>query len=199
VGRGAVNADPWDILYGHFDGREALALLQFTGISLADEVVAPIGHQPALIALFNEMHATLRAGYTLHHLVMASACLRHILARLAMLLTYRSPASPQGLNIDKLIDVMLARITESCTLDDLAAEANMARSTFSRHFREKTGYPPIDYYLRLKIQKACELLETTDLQIAEVSRHLGYTDAHYFSRLFKKYMGVAPSHYRRTV
>lgn len=196
---GALPANPWDILYVHFNGNEARELLQFTGISLSEERVIAIGHQPSLIALFNEMHVTLQTGYTLHHLVMAATCLHHILARLAMLLTFSGPKSSQELNIEKIINLMLARLTESCTLDELAAEAHMARTTFSRHFRDKTGYPPIDYYLRLKIQKACELLETTDMQVAEVSHHLGYADSHYFSRLFKKYMAVAPSHYRRRV
>lgn len=196
---GAVPTNPWEILYVHFGGDEAQELLQFAGVSLSEHSVIPIGQQSSLIALFNEMHTTLISGYTLHHLLMASACIRHMLARLAMLYTFSGPKSSRELNVENIINLMLARLTESCTLDELAAEAHMARTTFSRHFREKTGYPPIDYYLRLKIQKACELLETTDMQIAEVSHFLGYTDSHYFSRLFKKYMAVAPSHYRSRV
>src|SRR5690606_38049030 len=100
---------------------------------------------------------------SLHHLTIASACLRFILSRVALINTYTASASAQGLDVQKTIDFMLERITKRCGLDDFAAHANMSQSTFSHRFREKTGYSPIDYFLRLKIQKACELLETTEM------------------------------------
>ena len=62
--------------------------------------------------------------------------------------------------------------------------------------KKKTGYAPIDYFIRLKIQKACELLETTDQQVGEMGYSLGYPDIDYFSRLFKKVVGLSPRQYR---
>ena len=73
----------------------------------------------------------------------------------------------------------------------------MPRSTFIRVFRTKTGYATVEYFLRLKVQRACELLETTDLQINQISRKLGYEDQYYFSRLFKKFMDISPQQYRQ--
>ncbi|MCB0166075.1 MAG: helix-turn-helix transcriptional regulator, partial [Anaerolineae bacterium] len=66
----------------------------------------------------------------------------------------------------------------------------------ARVFKKKTGYAPIDYFIRLKIQKACELLETTDQQVSEIGHSLGYPDIYYFSRLFKKVVGLSPRQYR---
>ncbi|RME70993.1 MAG: AraC family transcriptional regulator, partial [Verrucomicrobia bacterium] len=56
---------------------------------------------------------------------------------------------------------------------------------------------PLDYFNRLKVQRACELLATTTLSIAEIAEQLGFDDPYYFSRLFRKIMGMAPRVYRR--
>jgi AraC-like DNA-binding protein len=92
---------------------------------------------------------------------------------------------------------MLEQLTQPLSLDDFADYAAMSRSYFSRQFREKTGYAVMDYFTRLKIQKACELLETTEMKVTEISHYLGYKDPYYFSRLFKKVSGISPSHYRQ--
>ncbi len=49
----------------------------------------------------------------------------------------------------------------------------------------------------MKIERACYLLDTGELSISAVAEQLGYEDSYYFSRLFKKVMGVSPSSYRR--
>ncbi|MGE7057069.1 helix-turn-helix domain-containing protein, partial [Paenibacillus glucanolyticus] len=69
---------------------------------------------------------------------------------------------------------------------------------FTFRFKEATGYSPIDYYLRLKIQLACQHLDLTGQSIKEISHRLGFQDPYYFSRLFKKIMGKSPSDYRDT-
>ncbi len=197
-GYGADEIDPWTIQYAHFDGKDVADLLALASISPTALVVA-VGQQPSIFASFNDMVTALRAGYSLHHLTIASACLRFILSRVALLNTYTLSSSAQGMDVQQIIDRMLTKIAQRCSLDDFAKETHMSPSAFSHRFREKTGYSPIDYFLRLKIQKACELLETTDLHIGEVSRQLGYTDQYYFSRLFKRFMGVPPSQYRNKI
>lgn len=193
-GYGADENDPWTIQFAHFDGQDIPVLLELASITPASLVI-PIGQQPSIFASFNDMLATLRSGYSLHHLTVASACLRFVLSRVALINTYTRASTP-GLDVQQVIDLMLANISKRWTLDDFAEQIHMSPSAFSHGFRQKTGYSPIDYFLRLKIQSACELLETTDLHIGEIGRRLGYTDQYYFSRLFKRYMGVAPRQYR---
>lgn len=48
----------------------------------------------------------------------------------------------------------------------------------------------------LKIKKACDLLDTTDMKVNQISLYLGFDDQYYFSRLFTKIMGTSPKHYR---
>ncbi len=70
---------------------------------------------------------------------------------------------------------------------------------YSKLFRERTSHSPIAYFIQLKICKACELLDHTDLGVREIAIELGYDDPYYFSRLFKKIQGVSPSKYRRDI
>jgi AraC-like DNA-binding protein len=192
---GANKQDPWTIQWAHFNGRLAPDLLALANIFL-DQPVVSIGERLSIITLFSDILQQLQAGFSLHYLIYAAACLRQILSEIALLTAYSPPTDTKDLNAKKIISFMRNNLTESCTLDDFAGEACISRSHFARKFREKTGYSPIDYFIRLKIQKACELLETTDLKVGEISRSLGYRDQFYFSRIFKKIMETSPKAYR---
>lgn len=194
-GYGASEADPWTIQWAHFNGRDAASLLALANISGAGALVT-LDRPFSLFSLFNDMLTTLQTGYSLHHLLVASAGLRHILSRLAFINTYTPPLGTHGLNVQQIIELMLNNLDKRYTLDELANHAQMARSSFSRLFRQKTGYAPVDYFIRLKIQRACELLETSEMQVNEISQRLGYEDPYYFSRLFKQFTQSSPSLYR---
>jgi AraC family transcriptional regulator of arabinose operon len=72
----------------------------------------------------------------------------------------------------------------------------MSSGHYGMLFRKSRNHTPVDYFNRLKIQKACELLKTTDQPVGEIGESLGFTDPYYFSRLFKKTMGLSPRTYR---
>lgn len=55
---------------------------------------------------------------------------------------------------------------------------------------------PMDYFIHLKLQKACLLLYTDDIKVKDIALLVGYDDPYYFSRLFKKYQGLSPDQYR---
>ena len=63
-------------------------------------------------------------------------------------------------------------------------------------FKKRTGYSPLTYFNLLKIRKACELINTTDMKLTQISFKLGFDDQFYFSRLFSKIMGMSPRAYR---
>ena len=63
-------------------------------------------------------------------------------------------------------------------------------------FQKETGSSPINYFIRLKIQKACQYIELTNLKLNEIALRLGFEEPAYFSRLFTKVMGISPSAYR---
>jgi transcriptional regulator GlxA family with amidase domain len=78
----------------------------------------------------------------------------------------------------------------------LAAQVNISASHYFALFKRCTGSAPIDYFTRLRMERARQLLDRTQLSVKEIATVLGYEDPFYFSRVFKSSSGVAPSDYR---
>jgi AraC-like DNA-binding protein len=91
---------------------------------------------------------------------------------------------------------MWRHLNEPLRVSTLSALSGLSVSLFSSLFKCATGYAPIQFFIRLRMQRACELLRETTLSIKEVADSLGYDDPFYFSRIFKSVNGVAPSYYR---
>ncbi|SMQ63460.1 two-component system, response regulator YesN [Bacillus sp. OV166] len=85
---------------------------------------------------------------------------------------------------------------ESITIKKIANYVYMNPNYFCEYFKNQTGETVLDYVTRSRLEKAKELLGTTDLKIYDISCQIGYQDTKYFSRLFKQWMGQSPSQYR---
>ncbi|MBO7096125.1 MAG: helix-turn-helix domain-containing protein, partial [Lachnospiraceae bacterium] len=86
--------------------------------------------------------------------------------------------------------------TLNITLEDVSREVNISSYYLSRIFKEGTGENFIDYLTKLRIEKAKELLSTTQYSMKEICARSGYSDPNYFSKTFKKNVGVTPTEYR---
>ncbi len=75
--------------------------------------------------------------------------------------------------------------------------SGLAERTFKRRFTEATGFAPIDYVQRLRIEDAKRRLERTDEPADAISWRVGYEDVAAFRRLFKRVTGMTPGAYRR--
>ncbi|BCO32410.1 AraC family transcriptional regulator [Thiohalobacter sp. COW1] len=75
--------------------------------------------------------------------------------------------------------------------------SGLAERTFKRRFRQATGMAPLEYVQALRLEEAKQMLETTDNPIEAVANEAGYEDAGYFSRLFRRQVGLTPGQYRR--
>lgn len=87
--------------------------------------------------------------------------------------------------------------TMDISLETIAQKFGFNASYLSRRFKQKYGMGMIDYITRLRMQKAKEILVTTNLNIYNVSAQLGYKDEKYFSRVFTKETGLSPNQYRK--
>jgi AraC family transcriptional regulator len=92
---------------------------------------------------------------------------------------------------------MRERLAEDITLDELAAEARLSSFHFSRMFKHSLGVPPRVYLTRLRMEKACQLLEQTDLPITQIAFEVGYSSNQVLARVFAAYRNRSPSDYRR--
>lgn len=89
-------------------------------------------------------------------------------------------------------EALNACIYEQPDLPGMAERLHLSMSTLRRTVRRSSGYPLHEYIHRLKMAEAKHLLLNTSLQVQEIAGMLHYRDSFYFSRLFKKYMGLSP-------
>ena len=82
-------------------------------------------------------------------------------------------------------------------LQDVAGEVHLSQSHFSTVFSQETGLTFTQYLTALRIGKAKELLEATEMRSSQIAEEVGYNDSHYFSYLFKKTTGKTPGEYRK--
>lgn len=81
-------------------------------------------------------------------------------------------------------------------IEDYAAAQHMSTCWFIRSFKKQTGKTPMQYITSTRIARAQGLLESTDYNISEIASIVGYENPLYFSRIFKKLVGVSPRKYR---
>ena len=82
-------------------------------------------------------------------------------------------------------------------LDEIAHEVNLSPVYFSNLFKKETGKTFTEYATELRMQKAREMLKAGAMNVNEIADALGFADARYFSKLFKKTVGVKPTEYRK--
>ncbi len=81
-------------------------------------------------------------------------------------------------------------------LQDVAKVVNMSNSRFSTVFSQQSGQTFTEYLMYLRLNKAKELLRSSDIKNTQIAREAGYNDSHYFSYIFKKNIGITPTEYR---
>lgn len=86
--------------------------------------------------------------------------------------------------------------SEPISLESLAETFNYSAPHLSVMFKHRTSYSPIDYLIQFRLNKAAKLLVETDAPLRDIAISVGYQDAYYFSRLFKKKKGVSPAQFR---
>ena len=99
--------------------------------------------------------------------------------------------------ISRALGAIHNRPEEHWTLESLAREAAMGRSSFARQFNELTGIPPMQYLAIWRMQEARSLLETTRISVAEIAERCGYESEAAFRKAFRKITGQPPGTVRK--
>ena len=195
---GAVLDDPWSIHWVHFVGAAGdyyVNLLKQGAYTLLidSEMKAP------LEALFAACRDTFIANFLLQRMIYASQTLHHLLGYLFFNNRAFSPLlrSSRFRSIESTITFLHDSLSSELTLDDMVQHARLSKSHLIRLFKDQTGYSPMDYFIQLKMQRACMLLAFRELSVGQIGLDLGYKDPYYFSRAFRKVIGMSPSAYRQ--
>lgn len=186
---------PWTLYWAHFDG------------SLSQHYCRHIaGHEPRhlihlglsslLISSFEHLFKASNTGYALTAYISASHTLGQILTSIATSSIPGPGTAHQENSFSTVTAHMESVIHTQLDLDTLARLAGLSKYHFIKKYKETYGYSPIQHFIHRKIERACQQLDTTALNISAVADSLGYDDPHYFSRLFKKVTGLSPQQYR---
>lgn len=100
-----------------------------------------------------------------------------------------------SLKVEKIIQYMHEHIQDKITLPQLSDLVQVSPTYLSRTFKEITGYSIIEFFNKIKMDKAKEMILEGNRKIKEVAGALGYRDEFYFSRIFKKTEGLSPSEF----
>lgn len=101
-------------------------------------------------------------------------------------------------DLKKVLNYTDRNIKKGVTLDKAAEYVNMSSSYFSKFFKKLTGVNFITYVIDRKIEFAKDMLQNTDMPIINIAYELSYNETNYFSKAFKKKVGVTPSEYRES-
>jgi AraC family transcriptional regulator of arabinose operon len=194
---GAQKKRPWTIHWFHAVGSNVRFYMERLGVS-AEMPVVPLGGNVHLFSLFEEVLESLEHGFTLTHLIYAAHSLTHLMG---LIMRYKDEFSHGEPNvrerIAKSIEFMKGHLREPLKVTTLAALVNLSRSHYTTLFRRVSGYAPLSYLNHLRMQRAVQLLNTTELPINQISDELGFSDQFYFSRAFKRIHNHSPSEHRR--
>lgn len=196
---GASDSAPWSIQWVHFIGSEAKFLTYYLPL---DQYTIPLDAAcvQQVTKLFEECYEAMIGGFVLHRLLYCAQIVHHLLGSIVFNNGAFSPTqrTSQFRSLQPTITFLHENFDKNLTLGEMAAHAGLSASHFSALFKQQTGYSPTHYFLHLKMQHAGALLSLTKKPIHQISSEVGYDDPYYFSRIFKKIMGVSPRQYRET-
>ena len=194
----AAEEDPWSTYWVHFLGDDAdyyVDRIPRPGQPIPIDESA----KEEAVRLFRYCLDALHDGYGLPTLIYASQSTQHILSLLLFRnqsLPMKQRSGPRRSSIEAAIEFMQNHLNENLRLDDFAREAGMSVSHFSERFRRQTGQSPMAFFIHLRMRLACRLLDLSGKPVKTVALEIGYRDPYYFSRIFKKSMGISPDKYR---
>lgn len=158
--------------------------------------VAQVGVQNNIVTDFDHLLALGARGYTATNVIHAVHILQQALSFLALQLRLTIFNSNSSFDLEAVEALMRNSLHQELSLDTLAHYSQLSKFHFAKKFKELTDSSPIQHFINMKIQHACSQLDNTDITIKDIANDLGYSDPYYFSRLFKKVVGISPKQYR---
>jgi AraC-like DNA-binding protein len=188
---GASDSQPWTIWWCHLDGTDAAELVGSMGVSAAKPIVPVRGIERA-VALLDEIVAGLERDQSPARLVAAAGAAWKLLTQISVDRVFPAPGDP----LQRAIAFLAERLDSSVPVPDLARLVGVSPSHLTTLFRKATGGGVLAHHTALRMARARQLLDGSDATITEIGREVGYDDALYFSRQFRRHHGMSPSDYR---
>lgn len=179
----------------HFTGTACTELLE--KFNLVNERIYFVGKSTQIENAFNQLIDEFRLKLPFYEY----QCHSHLLVILSLITRRIAYAQNKTeLRSKKIIEescrYMYTNYSKNLPISEYAKMCNFSESRFSHLFKQHTGLSPSQYILNIKIQRAKELLENTDISLLQISEIIGMQNQNYFSRIFKKHTKMSPLKYR---
>lgn len=187
--------DASDVFWVHFTGNQVSRYLKGNGFP--DNGFYMVGINSRYVSIFNHMiheQQLKKENYD-------ELC-KHYLLQLLLLMNRGMKEASESCNnhiaaINRTVTYFHGHYNEPISICKIAKENHLTPNWFNRCFQDYYGMSPQAYLMNIRIEKAKEFLTNYSLSIAEVSQLTGYSDAFYFSRIFKRKTGLSPQQYRK--
>jgi AraC family transcriptional regulator of arabinose operon len=193
--------EPWEIYWMHIDSMHADAMagtLNVTSnpIFKLDDIAPAMRLFRTILGILRDRPVAMDAEL---HAAVTSLLVLVFQARQSAAATEgsRSGEARAGRKLTGVLDAMRREYARRWRVPELAQLMGLSVQQFFRRFGQATGSSPMDWLRRERINHAKRLLAGTRDHISRIAEKVGYADPHYFSRDFKKLVGVAPREYRR--
>ena len=184
----------WNTFWVGFDGVLARSFIKAIGMS-HEMPVKMIGYHEKIVKIFLDILETSQIEFTGYQQVMAG----DVFKLLGWIYAVRKKSEFKEHDIDRIIHtakVMLMQTNEHYSIVQVADALNMGYSKFRKLFKDYTGLSPGQFQMQHRVNKAVNLLNEDRMSIKEIASKLGFETTQYFSRLFRKKMGISPGAYR---
>ncbi|MBV9390812.1 MAG: AraC family transcriptional regulator [Verrucomicrobia bacterium] len=193
----ADTRSPWTIVWAHFRGDLATEYCKALGITIANQRLEIVDiHKIA--AAFEEMYRYVLGGYADSDLLGLSISLGRLLGLCRIYQKFPEVRVPRAEDrVLRVIQFMCENVDRNLDLETCARTAGSSRSYFSQAFRRQTNVSPMEFFSRLKMARACEMLTNPEESVQEIANRLGFSDPFYFSRSFRNRLNLSPTQYRK--
>ena len=181
----------WKEHWVSFNGSQPYNFMN-TGILSPEKIIIEIGLDEKIIGLYQQILEQIESEKIGFKQIIASLTYEIIARVLALEKSKKFMGKEIEDKISKAKIIMADRIDKQINIEELAIELGVGYSWFRKMFRHYTNLAPAQYFLQLKINKAKDLLLNTSLSIKEVAMITGFESQFYFSKFFKKQVGLSP-------
>lgn len=187
-----------EVYWTHFTGSEVAQILEYYGL-FSDDCIHYTGTALEYAQIFRQIISEFQVRKPHFERLLV------LLLEQLFLLIHRHTEENKHINnrLQKEIENAVLYFNENfyttVNIGQYALSKHMSTCWFIRSFKQYTGMTPVQYITSLRLANAQSLLESTDYSVNEIAAIIGYDNPLYFSRIFKKHMGKAPSHYRKNL
>lgn len=189
-----ISDEPLDQYWIEFGGSEAAVLLDETELGSKSNIVGCRKTEQLRALLYDAVYGD-TAQNMLH--LKFKGLLIYLLSNLMPSEERRSASLARSeLYVRNAMDFLRSGCEHGATVSDAAEYIGLTEKYLCKLFKANAGITPIEFLTKLRMDKALQLLRSTDLSVYEIARSVGFEDQTYFSRFFKRNMGMSPTKFK---